>query len=268
MMPLANRATRAAAGLISMLALSVLGGCGQTEKPYEKKPDAKEKADIPKVPQLPPLTKKTADGWNIHGLIHDFRSQNHHTEVENAKLTIVGYIVKTNLVPCAKKDEMNGLKEQCTPACAVHPQGSNKGKGDPEGCKAPEPSFWIADTPKAEDASEKIVVVGWARNFAQIHDAIEELDKTDPEKRDKDFFDKLKDETSQIALPNPIPTVGAHVKVTGTYGAQAVRGGAMVDPNFGIMTVDTVEYIEPPPDTATLPGMKERKVWEKKDKKK
>ncbi|MFO0616215.1 MAG: hypothetical protein U0414_26715 [Polyangiaceae bacterium] len=252
-----------------MLTLCGAIGCGTPEKPYEKKPDPKEKAEVPPVPNLPPLQRKNGDAWTVHGLIHDFRSMNHHGEVEGAKISIGGYIVKTNLVPCADPKTMDGKKEQCVPVCAVHHGGLRKDKnpGDPEGCKAPQPSFWIGDTP---DAKETILVVGFASTFAQIHDVILTVDETDLDKRtDKDFLAKIVD--TQFATPIPIilPAKGAKVKVTGTYGSQALKGsGTSIDPNHGILTYESIEYIEEAPELASLPGMKPRKVPKEKDKKK
>lgn len=245
-----------------MLTLCGAVGCGQPEKPYEKKPDPKEKAEVPPVPNLPPLQRKNGDSWTVHGLIHDFRSLNHHAEVDGAKLSIAGYIVKTNLVPCSDPKQMNGLKEQCVPECAVHEVGK---KGDPEGCKAPQPSFWIGDTP---DAKETILVIGFASSFAQLHDAIILIDKTDPEKRtEKEFLEKLVD-VQFGAIPNPIPAKGAKVKVSGQYGAQALKGsGTAIDPNHGILTYDAIEYIEQAPELASLPTMKPRKKDDPKKKK-
>ena len=218
-------------------------------------------AEVPPVPNLPPLQRKNGDAWTVHGLIHDFRSMNHNAEVEGAKLSIGGYIVRTNLVPCADPKTMDGKKEQCVPVCAVH-DGSihkkSKNPGDPEGCKAPQPSFWIGDT---ADAKETILVTGFASSFAQLHDAILMIDETDVEKQsEKEFLDALADPLTG-PIPNPLPAKGAKVKVTGTYGAQALKGtGTAIDPNHGILTYDSIQYIEPAPELAILPGMKPRKV--------
>ena len=82
----------------------------------------------------------------------------HRKEVAGKKLSLTGYITKTNLAEA--------------PACAVH----KGGKADPENCKPPIPAFWIGDTKDAPE-SETIKVMGWASNFAQIFDAITEFDK-------------------------------------------------------------------------------------------
>ena len=62
-------------------------------------------------------------------------------------------------------------------------------------------------------------------------------------------------------LPNPLPAKGARVKITGTYG-QTYKGassGTAADPKYGIMSLETIEYLEPSAELAILPGMKERK---------
>ena len=242
---------------LSLLSVALFAGCGQPEKQYEKKPEFKGKAAaIPNAPTLAPLTKKDGDAWTVSGIAHDLRSLVHHEEVEAKKATIVGYIVKTNLVPCKDKKEMDGGKEQCVPECAVH----KTGKADPDGCLAPIPTFWIAD--KAGDTTgDTIQVMGWASNFANIHDAIEEWDKQDPKKRDdKDFKDKLMDKATNTLIPFPLPAVGAKVKVTGEYGSTFnSASGFVADQSHGIVKYESVETIEQAPTLANLPTMPERK---------
>ena len=55
-------------------------------------------------------------------------------------------------------------------------------------------------------------------------------------------------------LPNPIPSVGAKVRVTGSYAVTFTKatGGAAANPRFGILTAYGVETIEPAPNAATL----------------
>ncbi len=57
--------------------------------------------------------------------------------------------------------------------------------------------------------------MGRASNFAQIYSMIEAIDQAP---RGKEGEAKLTDEFWGQELPNPIPGVGAKVKVTGTYG--------------------------------------------------
>ena len=63
-----------------------------------------------------------------------------------------------------------------------------------------------------------------------------------------------------ITLPNPLPNLNAKVKVTGTYGFTSTKatGGAASNPKYGIMTVEKIEYLEPPADKVYLPGMKKK----------
>jgi len=255
------KASADVASLALSLAVASIG-CGPQDKPYEKKAEYKGKAAaIPAAPNLPVLTKKDGDAWTVNGITHDLRSVVHHDEVEDKKTTIVGYIVRTNLVPCKDKDAKDGGKEGCVPECAVH----KKGKEDPEGCKAPIPTFWIAD--KAGDTTgETIQVMGWASNFANIHDAIEEIDKTDKDKRkEKDFIEKITDASTNIVLPDPLPAVGAKVKVTGQYASTfSSASGLAADPNHGIIHYESMEYLEQAPELANLPTMKERKKDDKK----
>lgn len=240
-----------------VLATSLALGCGGDDKKYVPKPaNSGKAASMPKVPELPKKPKKEGDAYTVWGVTHDLRSRVHREEVDGKKLSIVGYIVKTNLVPCASKDEKDGTKEGCAPECAVH----KGGKGDEADCKAPVPTFSIADS--KEEKTDVIDVMGWASNYARLYDAIELLDKTPKDKQsEKDFQEKMLDMMWQVPIPNPIPEIGAKVKVTGTYGVTFTKAtsGAAANPKYGIMTVETVEYLEQPSKLATLPGMPERK---------
>jgi hypothetical protein len=63
-----------------------------------------------------------------------------------------------------------------------------------------------------------------------------------------------------VELPNPIPNIGAQVKVTGSYGVTFTKStsGAAANPKYGIITAETIEFLEPPPEKATLPGVKRK----------
>jgi len=220
---------------VSALA-AALAGCGPEEEPYKPKPAVSgKKANLPAVPTLPQKVKKVGDAYTVWGVTHDLRSRVHSEEVNGKKISIVGYIVKTNY-----KD---------APACAVH----KTGKGDPADCKAPVPTFSIADD-KAEN-KDMIDVMGWASNFAQLFSMIEGIDKA---AEGKEGEVKLQDEFWGMDLPNPLPNTGAKVKVTGTYGVTFTKatGGAAANPKYGIMTAEKIEFLEPPPERAVLPGMK------------
>jgi hypothetical protein len=220
---------------VSALA-ATLAGCGPEEEPYKPKPAVSgKKANLPAVPTLPQKVKKVGDAYTVWGVTHDLRSRVHSEEVNGKKISIVGYIVKTNY-----KD---------APPCAIH----KTGKGDPADCKSPVPTFSIADE-KAE-TKDMIDVMGWSSNFAQMFSMIEGIDKA-PEGKENEV--KLQDEFWGMDLPNPLPNIGAKVKVSGTYAITFTKatGGAAANPKYGIMTVEKIEYLEPPPERATLPGMK------------
>jgi hypothetical protein len=214
-------------------------GCGPSEEPYKAKAAVSgKKASMPAVPTLPQKQKKTADGaFTIWGITHDLRSRVHFEEVNGKQVSIVGYIVKTNF--------------NDAPACSIH----KTGKGDTPDCKAPIPTFSIAD--EKGEAKDTIDVMGWASNFAQVFTLIESIDKA---AKGKEAEVKLADEFWGAELPNPIPNVGAKVKVTGTYGVTFTKAssGAAANPKFGIMTAEKIEYLEPPPEKAYLPGMKKK----------
>lgn len=237
--------------LIGAVATGALAGCGGEEKKYVPKGAfSGKKAALPAVPTLPQKAKKVGDAYTVWGVTHDLRSRVHRADVNGKKLSIVGYIVRTNLVEC--KDDTKATTEGCAPKCAVH----KTGKADPPECKAPVPTFWISDS--KEDTEKVIEVMGWASNYANLYDAITEIDKTP---KDKQAELKLEDPFWGAKIPNPLPAVGAKVKVTGQYGVTFAKAssGVAANPKFGIMTVETVEVLEPAPELANLPGMKPRK---------
>ncbi|MFT3767921.1 MAG: hypothetical protein QM820_20925 [Minicystis sp.] len=213
-------------------------GCGSDEQPYTAKPAVSgKKPSLPAVPTLPTKAKKQGDAYTIWGITHDLHSRVHAEDVLGKKVSIVGYIVKTNF--------------DAAPKCAIH----KTGKGDPPDCKSQVPTFSIADD--KSDTKEAIDVMGWASNFAQMYTLIEAIDKA---AKGKESEVKLKDEFWNSDIPNPLPNVGAKVKVTGTYGMTFTKstGGAAADPKHGILTVEKIEYIDPPPEKAYLPGMKKK----------
>lgn len=225
--------------LAALATLSTMSlGCGGEELPYAPKPAVSgKKPSVPAVPTLPTKAKKQGDAYTIWGVTHDLHSRVHAEEVLGKKLSLVGYVVKTNF--------------DTAPKCSIH----KTGKGDPADCKAPIPTFSIADD-KGE-TTNMIDVMGFASNFAQLFTLIEAIDKA---AKGKENEVKLKDEFWAADLPNPLPTVGAKVKVTGTYSITFTKatGGAASNPKYGIMTVEKLEYIEPPTDRVYLPGMKKK----------
>ncbi|MFO0554905.1 MAG: hypothetical protein U0271_41395 [Polyangiaceae bacterium] len=269
----------------------VAAACSGPKKVYEKKsPPTGKAAAIPQPPNLPKKAKKEADGsYTVTGLTHDLRSIVLSKSVDGKDLSVTGYIVKTNMVAC--KDDKNAIEEDCTPKCAVHEKGKGDDKGDdikdqgkaPPGkapakdakdkpkadepeCIAPVPAFWIAETNTVTDTTELIKVVDWATNFAGIYSAIVEYDKeSDPEKRAAIKVDDSYGKT----IPNPIPAVGAKVKITGKYGkSYDMSTSTIADPRFGIMAARSIEVVEQAPELGSLPYMDPRKKPKDKDAKK
>ncbi|MEB2313282.1 MAG: hypothetical protein OZ921_09580 [Sorangiineae bacterium] len=228
-----------ASTVVTVIGLA-LGGCGETEVPYKPKPaPSGVKATLPPVPNVAQRPLKSGDAYTVWGASYSLRSRVHRRDVAGKNISITGYIIKTNLAEA--------------PACAVH----KTGKADPEGCNAPVPAFWIADT---ADASEKdaIKVMGWASNFAQIFDAIKTYDKAEKAKKDE-APEAVQDELWAIPIPYPLPVKGAKVTVTGSYSTTFTKASSSTaaDPIMGILTYEKLTYAEKPTEKATLPGMKD-----------
>lgn len=218
------------------LVLSVaVTGCGQEDAKYEARPSPSGvQASLPAVPNVPQKPIKQGDAYTVWGASYSLRSRVRRKEVAGKKLSVTGYISKTNLSEA--------------PECAVH----KGGKADPEGCSPPTPAFWLCDK-KEDPEAECIKVMGWASNFAQLYDAIEEYDKKEDAEPHMDTF-------WGIAIPNPIPNAGAKVTIKGDYSTTFTRAstGADSDPIMGLLTFEGITYHEKPAEAATLPGMKKK----------
>jgi hypothetical protein len=223
--------------IVVATACSILSfGYGEEAKPYQPKPAySGKRPTMPAVPTLPAKQKKVGDAYTVWGATHDLRSRVHSDDFRDKQTSIVGYIVKTNY--------------EDAPDCAIH----KTGKADPPDCKAPVPTFWIAD--EMGEKEEMVQVMGFASNFAQLFTLIEGIDKAAKGEEDKV---ELADEFWGMPLPNPIPEVGAKVKLTGSYGVTFTKAtkGAAANPKHGIMTPEKIEYLEPPKKRAALRGMK------------
>ncbi|MGC4092315.1 MAG: hypothetical protein QM756_31415 [Polyangiaceae bacterium] len=218
-----------------LAACTTLAGCGGEEVKYEPRPAySGQKASLPPVPNVPKKPVKNGDAYTVWGASYSLRSRVHRKEVAGKKLTLTGYITKTNLADA--------------PACAVH----KGGKADPENCKPPIPAFWIGDS-KDAPLQECIKVMGFASNFAQVWEAINEFDKG---KEDAEYSDTF----WGVKIPNPLPAVGAKVNVTGNYGTTFTQSstGAEADPVMGLMGMQELKELEAAPDLATLPGVKRK----------
>lgn len=226
---------RICASLVVVTLAGATAGCGQEETKYEPRPAVSgAKANMPPVPNVAKKPIKNGEAYTVWGASYYLRNRVHQKEVAGQKIKLTGWITKTNL-PDA-------------PECAVH----EGGKGDPEGCKPPIPTFWLADEKNAED-KDSIKVMGWASNYAQIYDAIEKYDK----EKDKDDAEAHLDTYWGVEMPKPLPNTGAKITVEGTYSSTFTRStkGTEADPIMGIMTYQKLTYLEEPPEPATLPGM-------------
>jgi hypothetical protein len=209
--------------------------CGGEEAKYEPRPAySGAKASLPSVPTLQKKPIKQGDAYTVWGAAYYLRSNVHRKDIVGKDITVTGYITKTNLMDA--------------PECAVH----KTGKADPEGCKAPVPTFWIGDTKDAPE-KESIKVMGWASNFANLYDAIQEFDRP---KDDAGYDDQL----WGVKVPNPLPAKGAKVTVKGKFSTTFMKAssGAEADPYQGIIDFQDVTLHEPAPELATIPGVKRK----------
>jgi hypothetical protein len=223
------------------LTIVSLSACGGEKIKYQPRPaNSGVKASLPPVPNVPQRPLKAGDAYTVWGVSYQLRSRVHHKDVAGKNLKVTGYISKTNL-PDA-------------PKCAIH----KTGKEDPEGCRPPIPTFWLCD---AKDAPDKdcIRVMGWASNFAQLHDAIEQQDKQKAKKDDKEK-EPFMDNFWGVKIPDPLPSKGAKVTVTGDYATTFTKAtsGTVADPIMGLLTYGEIAVLEPAPELETLPGMKRK----------
>jgi hypothetical protein len=226
--------TRSVSPVLVAALLASVAACGREEIKYKPRPAPRTQISIPAVPNVPQTPVKRGDVYTVWGASYSLRSRVLHKDIAEKPLTLEGYIVDTNLLEA--------------PECAVH----KGGKADPETCKPPVPTFWLGDD-KTTPRKEGIRVMGWASNYAQIFDAIKEIDEKGEKAEPKDTF-WGKD------IPNPLPAKGAKVRVTGPYSTTFVGAstGAEADPIMGILTYTKMEVLEQAPELATLPGI-ERK---------
>lgn len=217
--------------LVLGLAVVALTACGSTDEPYKPVPAwSGRKASLPAPPSITNAPVKVGDSYTIAGASHHLRSRLHEKEVTAKSITIQGYIVEENI--------------SSAPACAIHKEG----KADPENCNAEIPSFWIADEKGAPKEKARIRVMGWAKNFATVYEAMEKY-KNLKEIKDpaKDYY---KDNMWNVDVPFPLPNVGAKVKITGKYGFTFSKSstGIVSDPVNGVLTLEKIEYVEPAPE--------------------
>lgn len=213
--------------------VSAIGGCGGDDNPYKPQPAwSGKQASLPSPPALPNTPIKSGDAYTVYGAIHQLRSLIHSKEVTAQPITVIGYVVDSN-IPRA-------------PDCAVH----KTGKKDPDNCTPEVPSFWIADN-NGDMKGSKIRVVGWARNFAVIYDAMTAYKKLKPGELPKDGG--VSDDMLNVLVPFPLPSVGEKVRVTGAYNVAKVVVSDMVsEPAGGVIAYNKVEQLEPAPQPAAF----------------
>ncbi len=219
-------------GTVGLLGAAAACG-GESDNPYKPQPAWSGKAaSLPSPPSLPTTPIKSGDAYSVYGAVHQLRSLTHAKDVTAPPaISIVGYIVDSN-IPRA-------------PDCAVH----KTGKQDPEGCSPEVPSFWIADD-KGNTKGPKIRVVGWARNFAVVYDAMVAYKKIKPGEQPTEK-QAVTDDMLNVTVPFPLPSIGAKVKLTGAYNVGKNVVSEMVsEPSGGVMALQKLEVLEPAPDLA------------------
>ena len=187
-------------------------------------------ASIPDPPTLPTTPLRVGDAYTVYGAIRALHSIDAAEKLAH-EITIVGYIVDTNLARA--------------PKCAIH----HTGHADPIGCTSEIPTFTIADEKTAAPSAPRIRVMGWASNFPNVYEAYL--------KERAHGHDKLMDEIWARELPSPLPAVSAKVKVTGRYGMvfSLASSGLDVDPRSGILTYTRAETLEPATTPASFPQL-------------
>jgi hypothetical protein len=234
---------------ISLVLPIFLAGCSSgAEEPYKAAPAWSGRVpNLPAPPSVSPTPIKAGEAYTVAGASHQLRSRFHDKDVTKASITIEGYIVKENISDA--------------PGCALH----KVGKKDPDDCPAAGqppieiPSFWIADEKSAGPEKARIRVLGWAKNYATVFEAMEKY-KTLKEVKDP-AKDLIKDEMWGVDVPFPLPAVGAKVKVTGKYGFSFSKAstGLVSDPVNGVLTYEKIEVVEQAPEKVTFknkPGSK------------
>jgi hypothetical protein len=218
-------------GVLALVATTA--GCGEEDNPYKPQQAwSGKKASLPAPPSMPTTPIKNSDGtYSVYGAVHQLRSLLHDKEVTAQPITISGYIVDSNVGRA--------------PKCAIH----KTGKADPDGCTSEVPSFWIADN-KDDTKNAKVRVVGWARNYAVICDAMKAYGKLKPGEQPKE---PVTDDILNVPLPNPLPSIGAKVKITGAYGGSKTVVSDMVsEPTGGVMALQKMETTDPAPAPAAF----------------
>jgi hypothetical protein len=227
------------AAAVATTLVTALAGCGGDDNPYKPMQAwSGKRANLPPPASLPSTPIKTGDAYTVYGAIHQLRSLIHGKDVTANPIAISGYIVDSNI--------------SRAPDCAVH----KTGKADPANCPPAGqtievPSFWIADDKGATKGS-KIRIVGWARNFAVIYDAMKAYGKVKAGEQPKEK-EWVNDDILNVQVPFPLPSVGAKVKITGAYNvAKTVVSDMVSEPSGGVMALQKMDTLEPAPQPAAF----------------
>ena len=63
----------------------------------------------------------------------------------------------------------------------------------------------------------------------------------------------MNDDILNVPLPNPLPAIGAQVKITGAYNvAKTVVSDMVSEPTGGVIAYQKLETVQPAPDMATF----------------
>ncbi len=183
---------------------------------------------LPPVPRLSERPLMEGSAYTVWGASYSLRHAALRDTIAGQVIEVRGFIGKTNLMDA--------------PKCAVHPPGV----ADPPGCRALVPAFWICDD-RNDDLADCIQVMGWASNYAQLHQAIQSCAADPPLPIVDAYWGRT--------IACPIPAAGAEVTVTGTYSTTFTRAssGVATDPLMGILASDEIETRRPPPAPARLP---------------
>jgi hypothetical protein len=193
---------------------------------------------LPVPPVIPPSPEKIGEAYTVRGAIHLLRART-PSPVLQEDIRVVGYIVDTNLARA--------------PKCLLHPVG----KQTPAGCidgpnfsAGEAPRFMIADDNGAS-AGPRIIVSSWARNFAVVFDALRAYGKSADPPHERQFDDIL-----GVAVPFPLPAIGAKVEVTGRYQSGfGASERATFDPPNGVLIYHSMITLERAPTPAAFPQL-------------
>jgi hypothetical protein len=187
------------------------------------------KPELPALPDVPSLPERDGDAFTVHGAVRALHDRAAPGAL-GGEIAIVGFIVDSNF--------------SRAPKCALH----TTGKADPDHCNPDVPAFSIADA-KGASGGERIAVLGWASNVANVFDASLRY------KSGKRPAALWRDTILDIEVPFPIPAVGAKVRVRGRYGVAYTKStsGRVADARNGVLTYAAMEYLTPSPPTAAAP---------------